>query len=90
MAVHYIVMGNSYTEGTRIALDFADHTFPDTKEINKTIDCIYQQCGEDVAISSHCIQTESLAWESVAEYDPFFEGVVLIKSLAEFCKYMQM
>ena len=85
MAVHYIIMSSAYTEGVRIALAFPTDTFLDTQEIKKTIDYIYQQCGEDVAISSHLIQTKSLAWESVAEYDPFFEGVVLMNSSAAFC-----
>ena len=84
MAKHYIIMSSSYTDGTRVALDITEERFLNIETIAKIIQDIKQSCGEDVPLSTHLIETESESWASVAEYDPFFEGVVCSKSVQEF------
>lgn len=84
MVKHYIIMGSSYTDGTRVALDITEGSLLNSKAIAKIIQDIKQSCGKDVPLSTHLIETESDSWASVAEYDPFFEDVECIKSVAEF------
>lgn len=84
MIKHYIFMSSSYTDGTRVALDITDESLLNSEAIGAMLKEIKRICGEDVPLSTHLIETESTSWMSVAEYDPFFEGVVCAKSVAEF------
>ena len=84
MIKHYIIMSSSYTDGTRVALDITDESLLNSEAIGAMLKEIKRICGEDVPLSTHLIETESTSWTSVAEYDPFFEGVVCTKSVAEF------
>ena len=84
MVKHYILMSSSYTDGTRIALDITGEDKLNSKTILEIIQEIQQNCGNDVPLSTHMIETESNAWESVAKYDPFFEDVVCMRSVNEF------
>ena len=84
MVKHYIIMSSSYTDGARIALDITDTRLLSSQEIAKIIQDIKQSCGNDVPLSTHLIETGSNSWESVAEYDPFFEDVKCVRSVAEF------
>lgn len=86
MAKHYIIMSSSYTDGTRVALDITEVSLLNSEAIAKIIKDIKQSCGKDVPLSTHLIETASDSWASVAEYDPFFEGVECAKSVAEFCE----
>lgn len=84
MVKHYIIMSSSYTDGSRVALDITEDRLLNSEAIAKIIQDIKQSCGSDVPLSTHLIETESDAWTSVAEYDPFFEDVECAKSVAEF------
>ena len=84
MIKHYIIMSSSYSDGTRIALDIAEEKLLNQQTIKKIIEDIKSHCDEDVPLSTHFIETQSLDWESVKEYDPFFEDVECIKSASEF------
>lgn len=84
MVKHYIIMSSSYTDGTRVALDITEDRLLNSESIAKIIQDIKQSCGKDVPLSTHFIETEYESWTSVAEYDPFFEGVVCSKSVQEF------
>lgn len=84
MVKHYIIMSSSYTDGTRVALDITEINLLNSKAITKIIQNIKQICGTDVPLSTHLIEAKSESWESVAEYDPFFEGVECSKSVIEF------
>ncbi len=86
MIKHYIIMSSSYTDGTRIALDITEVSLLNSEVIAKIIQDIKQSCGKDVPLSTHLIETESNSWTSVAKYDPFFEDVKCVKSVAEFCE----
>ena len=83
MVKHYIIMSSSYTDGTRVALDI---TYPTGAEVNAVISEIKEKCGKDVSLSTHLIETSSCSFESVAAYDPFFEDVVRVKTVGEFCE----
>lgn len=84
MAKHYIIMSSSYTDGTRVALDITDFRSLNGEEITNIIQKIKQECGKDVPLSTHLIETISESWESVSKYDPFFEGVECTKSVDKF------
>lgn len=84
MAKHYIIMSSSYTDGTRVALDITEVGLLNGEAISEIIKDIRQNCGKDVPLSTHLIETSSDSWASVAEYDPFFEDVECAKSVAEF------
>lgn len=84
MIKHYIIMSSSYTDGTRVALDITEVSLLNSTVIEKIIQDIKQNCGKDVPLSTHLIETESDSWASVAEYDPFFENVERVKSVEEF------
>lgn len=62
-----------YTDGTRVVLDFTEDRLLNNEAIAKIIQDIKQNCGEDVPLSTHLIETESESWASVAEYDPFLK-----------------
>lgn len=84
MVKHYIIMSSSYTDGTRIALDITEESLLNSDAIGAIIQDIKQCCGKDVPLSTHLIETRSASWSSVAEYDPFFEGVDRVGSPEEF------
>lgn len=84
MAKHYIIMSSSYADGTRIALNITKPSLLNREAIAEMIDAIQQSCGKDVPLSTHLIETGSDSWASVAEYDPFFENVVCVTSVADF------
>lgn len=86
MTKHYIIMSSSYTDGTRVALDITEARLLNSESISKIIKDIQKSCDKDVPLSSHFIETESSSWESVAEYDPFFECVECTKTAEEFSK----
>lgn len=84
MAKHYIIMSSSYTDGVRIALDITEERLLNSKVITQMIQDIKAVCGKDVPLSTHFIETPTASWQSVAEYDPFFEGVEHINTVEEF------
>ena len=71
MIKHYIIMSSSYTDGSRVALDITEDCFLNSKAIAEMIEEIRKNCGKDVPLSTHFIETESASWDSVVAYDPF-------------------
>lgn len=86
---HFIILSSSYSEGTRIAMDFIVEQPEVKNKINYVVKRIKQQCGNDVSLSTHFIETSSKSWESVVATDNFFDGVKLLKSDAEFISLIQ-
>lgn len=84
MVKHFIIMSSSYTDGTRVALDITDELLLNGESIAETISAIKNECGKDVPLSTHFIETESDSWASVVAHDPFFEGVECTKSWKDF------
>lgn len=84
MCDHYLIMSSSYTDGVRVALDVTDSDLICEEHISGLIAEIKKQCGEDIPLSSHLIQTESSSWDSVVHYDPFFSSVYVASSLFDF------
>ena len=89
MAKHYIIMSSSYTDGTRVALDITEEGLLNREAIADIIKDIKQICGKDVPLSTHLIEIPSDSWDSVAEYDPFFESVECTKSVSAFTKIIK-
>lgn len=77
-------MSSSYSDGKRIALDITEEVLLNSQAIEKIIRDIRSSCDEDVPLSTHFIETESTSWDSVKEYDPFFEDVECVKTTIEF------
>lgn len=89
MFTHCIIMSSSYSEGTRIAIDYCLKPEDTAETLKRRIDKITSQCGNDVSISSHYIQTESESWNSVVKKDAFFKDVKVINSMDEFISLIQ-
>ena len=58
MVKHYIIMSSSYTDGSRVALDITEDCFLNSKAIAEMIEEIRKNCGKDVPLSTHFIETE--------------------------------
>ena len=84
MVKHFIVMSSAYSIGKRIALDYSKQDELQMDDIKKDIDYIKKECGEDVPISTHFIQTEGFGWDKVVELDKFFEKAELIDTKEKF------
>ena len=89
MQRHYIIMSSSYTDGVRIALDIADDDKLNVEYVSDVLQAIKQRCGDDVPLSTHFVTTESREWDSVVEYDPFFEDVKPVESVDEFAEKIE-
>ena len=90
MITHYIIMSSSYSKGKRIALDYPIKESEEYTKLKMIVPKIIEQCGEDVSISTHFIDTDSERWKSVVEKDYFFKGVELVKSIDDFIKIIQI
>lgn len=88
MITHYIIMSSSYSKGKRIALDYIadDDRYIKLKEV---ISRITENCGKDVSVSTHFVQTDSESWSSVVEKDYFFKDVEVIDTIEEFIKLIK-
>lgn len=84
--LHYIIMSSSYTQGTRIAIQYILNDDSDYKKCESIVPYIMKKCGGDVSISVHFIPTKSETWKSVYEYDAFFKDVKLIDNVDDFIK----
>lgn len=89
MVTHFIFMSSSYSLGTRIALDYIVTDESVQKELKKHLDKIIDECGKDVSISTHMIQTDTEDWDSVCIADHFFKDVKVIKTLDQFIKLIK-
>lgn len=88
MIKHFIVMASAYSIGKRIALDYWDEDILQMDVIQKDIDFIFEQCGQDVPISTHFVQTESVGWDKVGKMDKFFSKAKLISTKEEFVEIL--
>ena len=84
MVTHYIFMSSDYVGGTRIALDVTDEELLKVPVLDGILRKIRAECGEDVALSTHMLATDSVDWSSVVKYDPFFAGVACVDSVEAF------
>ena len=89
MVTHFIFMSSSYSQGTRIALDFIVSGEGIQDELMSKLDRIMEECGHDVSISTHRIQAKDDSWESVCEADQYFMDVKVVKDVDEFIKLIQ-
>ena len=89
MTTHFIFMSSSYHLGTRIALDYIVTGINVQDKLRQNLNKIINECGKDVSISTHMLQTINETWESVSIADHFFKDVKLIKNLDEFIKLIK-
>lgn len=89
MMKHFIVLSSSYSEGTRIAIDFLIEGGDTKNEINLFVKRVFDECGDDVSLSTHLLETPSTSWKSVTLADSFFDDVKLIESEDEFISLIQ-
>lgn len=92
---HNIFMANSYNRGKRVALDLV---FPDINSKNmdyyqeklaKFSKKLYNQLGDNPAVTAHTIRTNSQTWKSVVEADSFFDDVLVVKDMSEFVGHIK-
>lgn len=84
MITHYILLSSSYSKGKRIGLDFIIENNTVDSKIREIVTKINTECGNDVSLSTHFIQTNSSEWNSVVEKDFFFRDVEIIDSVTKF------
>lgn len=84
MISHYIIMSSSYSRGERIALHYIMDDESKYPELRAVVPQIMEECGNDVSISTHCIDTDLKTWESIVEHDHYFKDVHVISDLKEF------
>lgn len=89
MITHYIILSSSYSKGERIALDYIIDTKIGYMKFQEILNKITNECGKDVSVSTHFIQTDSESWESVIEKDYFFKNVKVIDGVEEFIKLIK-
>lgn len=89
MVTHFIFMSSSYSLGTRIALDFIVENEKMQEKLKYYLKKITDECGKDVSISTHMLQTNDETWESVCLADHFFKDVKVIHSVDAFIKLIK-
>jgi len=89
MVTHFIFMSSSYSLGSRIALDYIVTDASVQEELKEHLEKIIKECGKDVSISTHMIQTDNETWDSVYKADHFFKDVTIVESLDKFIKLIQ-
>lgn len=89
MKIHYIIMSSSYSEGKRIAIDYIIEKESDYSRLKAILSKIIAECGKDVSVSTHLVQTDSELWSSVEEKDYFFKDVAVISGIDEFIKLIK-
>ncbi len=87
MTKHQIILSSSYSEGTRICMDFTDCDSGMFKSVMDKVSAAYD--GKSVSFSIHTVHTDSAEWESVVERDPYFRDVRVIGTADEFVKLIQ-
>lgn len=89
MVTHFIFMSSSYSLGTRIALDYIVEDIEMQGKLKGYLKRITDECGKDVSISTHMIQTDDKTWQSVYSADHFFKDVKVINSVDEFIQLIK-
>ena len=84
MVRHFIILSDSYSEHTRIALDILEKTQEDVDSIKGIVLKIKKACQDEAPFSTHSICADSEEWASVLKVDPYFAGVKVIDSVDEF------
>ena len=84
MVRHFIIMSDSYSEHTRIALDILEKTQDDVNYITDIVLKIKKACKGEAPFSTHSICADTEEWESVVKVDPYFKDVKVIDSVEEF------
>lgn len=84
MVRHLIILSDSYSEHTRIALDILEKTQEDVDSIKGIVLRIKKACKDEAPFSTHSICADSEEWTSVLKVDPYFAGVKVIDSVEEF------
>jgi len=88
MIRHFIIIGSAYSLGKRIALDYFTDDILHMDQINEDMKYIYDECGNDVSISTHFIQVEETGWDKVIESDHFFSDIELIDNKKKFVEIL--
>lgn len=77
-------MSSSYSKGKRIALHYIISEKNEYIKLEKVVYKIVSECGKDVSLSTHFVQTDSKSWHSVIEKDYFFKDVQVMENIDEF------
>lgn len=84
MIRRFIIMSDSYSEHTRIALDILEKEKKDADYITDIILKIKKVCKGEAPFSTHSICADGEDWDSVIKADPYFKDVKVIGNVDEF------
>lgn len=85
MTKHYIVLGSSYENGIRFAIDFTKID----NEITNFLKMLKKQDTKHFSIATHIITTQTSQWSEIVKLDSFFDNVILLKTPQEFINYIK-
>lgn len=95
MYQHNIFLANSYKLGKRVALDVVLHSTTENnvekhqQKLENFSLKLYNALGDEAAITTHSIYTNSENWKSVVEKDSFFDDIYITKNLDEFIEIVR-
>lgn len=81
---HYILIYSDYSQGKRIGYHISD-TEDKTELMSEIIEKLKKEYFK-LNFGLHFLQNESDTWESVVEYDNFFEDIYIVKSVNQLRK----
>ncbi|MDQ0353032.1 putative phage-associated protein [Alkalibacillus filiformis] len=87
MFEHFILLHSDYSEGKRIAFHQVHKSvdgLKDFKELTDTLKSYYPE----LSFGFHHVKTDAKTWESVVEYDKFFEDVFPANDFDSFMRFL--
>lgn len=88
MYTHFIIMGSSYTDGCRIAIDYIVQEVS-VEFIKLQIAKIKEKTGNLHCVSTHILKTNGTDWSCVVESDSFFDNVFVYSNIDEFIEALK-
>lgn len=85
---HFILIGSSYARGTRVGYHLVVEGEVDSNIIQEKMKRLSKINRNDIGVHSFFI--DSSDWESVIEYDSFFEDIMVCQDFDEFEEVLQI
>ncbi|QQK76762.1 DUF4065 domain-containing protein [Salicibibacter cibarius] len=87
MFEHFILLHSDYSEGKRIAFHQMHTSVHGLKEFKKLVDEL-KSFFPELSFGFHHVKTDAKTWESVVEYDKFFEDVFPVNKFESFTRFL--
>lgn len=88
MYQHFILIASSYAKGTRVGYHLVVEGELDSNNIQEKMKRLNKINRNDIGV--HSFFTDSSDWQSVIEYDSFFEDIMVCQDFDEFEEVLQM